>query len=297
MTNTAHKNDFTPRKNLNRTVQYRPLIARAHLFVMGFVTIYILAVPIVQSIQSFSSGDRQTGLTKLAFGLVIGAITWAVARFYLRPLSQVQYMVDSMGLKIVTSKAITQIPFSEVKSVEFSKVNTTEGWFKIHCTSGAVHKVSVLLERSEYILEAMAAFDSKLIGESDMLNYRHIAVVSDHSWFRLYSRVKSWNLLISQLIVVPIVAAVFNQFIQTKMLVSFNDTLWTRLVVFFQINLFTSFCIWILSNNVFSHLVNKRLLKEPNNLGFDKQLDTIVHTVSLFVYGALILSIAFVLNF
>jgi hypothetical protein len=139
--------------------------------------------------------------------MALPAILLLEALFLIRPLAFAKIRVEPDGLSLETIGKTVNISFSEIESVHFASVPYMGGWFRLNLASKKKYRFTVVLERSEYILEAIAAARGELISINDLEKYRRTAILSDHSWARFYGAFKAWPKLLIKFFVLPLALA------------------------------------------------------------------------------------------
>lgn len=143
---------------------------------------------------------------------------WALARFMLGPLAQASVEVRPDGATLIRFGKRIEIPFSELKAMKTSSVPYLGGWFTLCLKSGKRYKFTVVLERSDLLLDAVGAARPDLYAAKRVLNYRRTAVFADQSWARLYEKARAWPSLLFKYLVVPAVVGAFVIPLATKFL-------------------------------------------------------------------------------
>jgi len=104
------------------------------------------------------------------------------------------FTLDRVGKRI-------EVPYSDLKAVGFSSLAYTGGWFTLKLKSGKRYKFTVVLERSDLLLDAVFAARPDICPEKKFHAYRRTSIFSDQSWSRLYERARQWFRLILKYVV------------------------------------------------------------------------------------------------
>lgn len=192
MSQAAQKLPFVPRPDLQRTLSYRVHVKWAYY--AQFVVMALLAMlfsPILWTI--IAHGGTTFDFVALGIGATFIGFVFAQAHFLLRPLAFSKVTVRPDSLTIDRIGQIIEIPYSEIRNVRFLFIPFGGGGFKLDLKNGKSYAFTVVLERSEYILDAVSAFDPQLLPFEKMANYRRLAILADHGWTRYYDQMKSWK--------------------------------------------------------------------------------------------------------
>ena len=217
MGNTAKKLEVPKRNFLSRTIGYRNhlkggyYIFNAYLSVLALTSGYFL-------FQSLMQGNFDQALQDGAwFGLFLFVpILFSV--FVFRRMIKTQVQVESTYLVIQKPQKVLKVPYNKIQSIRFATLPAIGGWFKLQMKSGKSHRFSVLLERSDYILESIAAFDGQLISDENYTKYHSHLITSDHSWARVYNM--SLKKVVLGLFVFPLLSVLF--FLVPKVIMGFE---------------------------------------------------------------------------
>lgn len=195
MSNAAQKETFVPRSNLQRTLKYRP-----HLKWQYYATMALASVLTIGSFLVYGADQSELRTQTLIASAFLFLQSW----FLIRPLAfmSVQVFLDKL---IVDKKGVrTEIKYSDILDVKFSYVPYLGGWFSI-ITAEKNYKFTAVLERSEYVLEAIASFNPNLIPVSNLESYRRTSISVDHSWSYMTDKLTNWKHLVLKYAVMPIV--------------------------------------------------------------------------------------------
>lgn len=188
MGSPALNETFVPRNHLQRTLAYWPHVRWSYYFGMALASI----VTLVALLGWLTAPPMSAAafFTLILWQSPIPLLTFAVPWFLLRPLAFTKVKVFADHLEIERLGRHITIPFSNIERVRFSHVSNLGGWFQLQTTQGKF-RFTVVLERSEYILESLASFNPHLIPIKDLEDYRRTALVCDHNWAHLYEHVRT----------------------------------------------------------------------------------------------------------
>jgi len=203
MSNTA----FQARGNLSRTLTYRPHLRASYYGLLAFAVVAALLV-IGLALAAYINNNEDVALMIALGGALAPLLLVIEAHFFVRPLAFVKIKVHQHGLTMESPDKVTEVPFEDVATIEFSHVPYVGGWFKLKMKSGEAHRFTVVLERSEYILEMLAAAKPGIVDTAEMMRYRRTAVLADHSWGRVSEKMKNRMGLALKYLGLPVVLTV-----------------------------------------------------------------------------------------
>jgi len=190
MSNAAEKIEFEPRLHLQRSLEYRPHVKWMYYCSLVFMSLFAFLVASF-TVSEFAAGNIEFSFGVGFFGLFISAILYMQNRFIIRPLAFSKVHVNSDGIILERLGEEILIYFDEIEGIDFAEIKSLGGWFKVKLVSGESYRFTVVLERSEYVLEAIAAANSHIVSSEALENYRLTSIAADHSWARLYSLFRS----------------------------------------------------------------------------------------------------------
>lgn len=202
MSNTA----FQARGNLSRTLTYRPHLRASYYGLLAFSAVSALVV-VGMALIAFINGTPDLALMVGLGGSLAPIVLFIEAHFFVHPLAFVKIKVHQHGITMEEQVKVTEISFNDVESIKFSHVPYVGGWFKLMMKNGQIHRFTVVLERSEYILEMLAAAKPGIVNAEEMLKYRRTAVLADHSWGRVTDKMKNHKGLLLKYLVTPALLA------------------------------------------------------------------------------------------
>ena len=106
--------------------------------------------------------------------------------FFYWPMAISKIQVFEDRILITRGKKEIIIPFLNIASLEFPKNKSMTGWFKIILKDKNTYRFSILLERVDYILDAIYRFNSNLLEENEFKKNRTNLILSEHNVSRLY---------------------------------------------------------------------------------------------------------------
>lgn len=272
-TSTTDQNqpEFVPRANLQRTLTYRNYM-RWVFYTLTSLSGFLLLGTIYLLILTQSSG-LSWGLGLFVFSLMLGALAW----FLVRPLTQTQVHVFRDRLEIERLGPVEVIPYESITQIELTHIPFLTGWFLIKSQVKNL-KITVVLERSDYIIESIAAARPELIPISEVEAFRKTAIAVDHIWAAFSDRFSNARLLFYKYALSPLLAinlVVLYAFI-SEIPFAF-EKLGYLVVGVYAFVLMVALVFWWISSLV--HIVHTadKLKKNPNyrirDLAFEKKMD------------------------
>jgi len=206
MSNLARKIEFAPRSDLRRTLKYQPHLKwfyKSILAIDGFLWFAVLATITPDMLKA----SPLTALMTIGLVSIFPAVIFLLVWFQIRPLALTTIEVFRDSLEIDIGGKKSKVSYQDIKQLEFFHIPSLGGWFRISTPNGK-YQFTVVLERSEYILESIMSFDRDLVPAERLESYRKTALQSDHSWAFFYSLLRSMRKeILSQYLVVPAIAA------------------------------------------------------------------------------------------
>jgi|GEM_PF-3777950 len=124
--------------------------------------------------------------------------------WFLRQMAFARVHVTNAGLTVNGPRRSFDISFAEVDALKFRYLPFVGGWFTLILRDGVKHRISTWLERSDYILDALAMAQPTLVSASDLAHYRRAAIVIDHSAARMEQFFSDLRMLALMQIVFPL---------------------------------------------------------------------------------------------
>lgn len=198
---------FQIRSNLSRTIGYRPHLRTAYYTMLALAG---LSVSLVSGLAALAylNDSEEVALVVAVAGALVPLGFLLQARLVFKPMAFLKIHVHQAGLTLENPDRTTELPFNEVKNIEFSHLPYLGGWFTLNMNSGDRHRFNVGLERSEYILEMLASARADIVDTMKLLNYRRTAVLVDHSWARSVEHFGQYKQWLFKYLAVPLVAMI-----------------------------------------------------------------------------------------
>jgi len=280
---------FTPRANLKRILKYRPHLRWLYYMLLIF-SAALLAYFIYHFIDAYQKDQLPLNPATWFLGCVVPVILFIEGRFLVKPVafSVIQVMPDRVLIEQGGKK--TEILFKDIEKVKVSYVRSTAGVFSLILADNKIHRFTVALERSEYILEAVTSYNPSLLATRHMAAYRREAIAADHGWARVHERFKNWKgHLLRNLLLPAAVAGLVSYFAPYAW--NLNPISLSILVFFFNFILGTF--ILVLCDLFMAHRTKKILRKNPQavirDMIYEKKFyfrASIIH-IALFICGGI----------
>ena len=167
-----------------------------------------------------------------------------IRRFFFKPLATSIVDVFKDKVRVKNNRKEYEVLFSDIKQVKF-KVTFIGGWISLITHSGKKFRFTSVLERPEYLVQALYDYNKDFINENKFKHYIETLVSFDHFQARIYSFFKKEKKYIGSIIFfIPPVLGVLACYLVQKSKFFIYD----KLSYFFET---TSFVILIVTVVVF----------------------------------------------
>jgi hypothetical protein len=262
-----------------RILKYRPHLKWIYYAVL-WTAVILFTANIIFSGFLFLNDSATIGMGTLLFGIFIAVLLWAEARYLLRPMAFAEVKVYSDRVVVDRVGKLFEILYSNIEKVNLAKVSYVGGWFtlvlKTPVEGKKKLKFTVVLERSDYVLDAIHKHSPALFAESSLESYRRTAVYSDHSWGRIYANAAAWPLILLKYLVIPGVAG-YVAFLTGKK---------APMILAPAGMLIFAYLVFIGEEFILGYRLRKRLKNNAQDLVRDVKDEQGVMTKGLYVYGA-----------
>ncbi len=203
-----------------RILEYRTQVKLASAsckFLSYFCFTFLLAM-----VVAYFFADQKDQKNNFLLASIIGGISWLVLYleylFLLKPLASSKIQVYEDKIIILKGKKETTIPFEEIIEIESSVNKNIGGWFKLVLKDKKTYRFTVVLERLEYILEALIEFNSDLMEKEKYIKLRKKIILLDHGQARSYEMLGKKYRLITffELVVFPFIFCIFLYYKQSS---------------------------------------------------------------------------------
>lgn len=288
MSSLATKEEFKPRQGLQRSLTYRPQVRWAYYVnfaIAAYSAIYLLSFGFLNLAMDWQFA------TYLAVTLWFPLAHFAITKYLLGPSAFSTVHIEESRLVIEKSGIEEILPFADVVAVSFYMKTHFGGWFSLKMKDNKSHRFTVVLERSEYILEALANFNKNLIPEDTLVKYRASAILADHAWAYI-NDTKKYSVII-KFLAIPVCIALFY----SAFSVATNDTFYgvaMRFLVVFELVFLFNLVICCIFTAIFSRRLlnhNQELLQaNPNHTKRDMEFETKLHKEENLLHYAFLIS-------
>lgn len=124
--------------------------------------------------------------------------------WFLRKHAFARVFVTNSGLTVERPGGPIEIPFHQVEAVSFFHLPLAGGWFTLSMRDGRKHRFSSFLERSDYVLDALAIAQPTLVPTARLAEYRRSAIVADHVLARMERAFSDWPSLVLMQLALPL---------------------------------------------------------------------------------------------
>ncbi|UYL07663.1 hypothetical protein B9G69_011455 [Bdellovibrio sp. SKB1291214] len=276
---------FSPRVGLKRTLSDRTLLKVIYYLLFPLSLAFLLPfVPMI--IISFEEGAPLSALSFIALALPMPAILMFQAFSFFKPLSFTQVSIFPDRLQMVgKDKKLIEVPFSDIKEVKLSHLPYQGGSFTLVMKDGQSYKFTVILERSEYVLEAISSFNPELLPPQSFELYRRTAICADHNYTRINDALKNWRILVVKYLLLPVIVSVAVLFLAPYVgrLSAAED--WDNVFRAITIvNLVLGVACFLIAALYITGVTNKALVAEPNNARRNMVMEGKVYLIANLVH-------------
>jgi len=204
MDNTAHN---LQQPHIERALEYRPQLRWLYYLLLASAPlIFILCA--LNAYSSLGRGNMVLGLSWALFSLLIPFSHFMIARLWLKPMAFTKVVVTGHGITLDQNGVITEIAFHQVSRVRLSFLPFVGGWFVLQMRDGRKFLFTTGLERSDYLVDALAMAQPTLVPSQELADYRRASIVVDHAFARLQAAFADWKSLALMEAGLPLVLSV-----------------------------------------------------------------------------------------
>ena len=263
---------FHPRENLKRTLTYGAHSKASYQFALGLAFFFFIAgcIDIVQIYE-----QTKTNWAPIAFGdFAIAIAVFYQAYFVARPLAHSKVFVRPDGVLIELDHKNSEFYFSDIKSLQFAGIPYVVGWLRVELNDGRIFKFIPGLERREYILEAIASANPKLVENEELMDMRTQLILSDHAFARLSASMETWPKMLGKMLILSVAAALISKLIEARFVGPYDFAQFGSLLSF----VIVSYCIlkftdFTLTNLILGMQRHQALQKDPTAIRRDMVLE------------------------
>ena len=195
---------------LPRILKYRKQIKIAD-FVIKYYSFFSLLISFISlTLFLFLPNTDEAKHMSYLWTAIDSWLAWLILHlahlFFFKPLVLSKIQVYKDKIFISQGKKEITIPFNEVKKIKSIVIYNCGGWFTIILKNKKKYRFTGVLERSDYILDALIQFNPKLMEKEKYEKLREQLILGDHGLARLYELFKRKYRLItlSTLFLLPI---------------------------------------------------------------------------------------------
>ncbi|WP_413581931.1 hypothetical protein [Bdellovibrio sp. HCB288] len=257
---------FSPRTGLKRTLSDRALLKLFYYLLIPVALAFVLPfVPMI--LMAIEDGTPLTAISFVALALPMPAIILFQAFSFFKPLafSQVTIFPDRLQM-LGKGKKNIEVNFADIKEVKLSHLPYQGGSFTLVMKDETKYRFTVILERSEYVLEAISSFNPDLLPASSFETYRRTAICADHNYTRINDALKNWRMLVVKYMLLPVIISVVVLLLAPYLgHVSITDDLDNVFRKVTLVNLILGVACFLIPALYITGLTNQALVKDPNN--------------------------------
>jgi hypothetical protein len=276
---------FSPRVGLKRTLSDRTLLKVIYYLLIPLSLAFVLPfVPMVM--MAFEEGAPISALSFIALAIPMPAILLFQAFSFFRPLAFTQVSIFPDRLQMVgKDKQPVEVAFADIKEVKLSHLPYQGGSFTLLMKDGKSYKFTVILERSEYVLEAISSFNAELLPPQSFETYRRTAICADHNYTRINDALKNWRILVVKYILLPVIVSVAVLFLAPYLgqlsVTEDLDSVFRSITI---VNLVLGVACFLLGALYITGVTNKALIAEPNNARRNMVMEGKVYLVANIIH-------------
>ncbi|QDK45968.1 hypothetical protein DOM22_12805 [Bdellovibrio sp. ZAP7] len=276
---------FSPRVGLKRTLSDRALLKVFYYLLFPLALAFVLPyVPMV--LMAIEEGSILTAVSFLVLALPMPAILLFQAFSFFKPLafSNVAIFPDRLQMTGKDKKSI-EVPFADIKEVKLSHLPYQGGSFVIVMNDGKQYKFTVILERSEYVLEAISSYNPQLLPPESFELYRRTAICADHNYTRINDALKNWRILVVKYLLLPVIVSVavvlLAPYLGRLSITEALDNVFRSITI---VNLVLGVACFLIAALWITGITNRALIREPNNARRDMVMEGKVYLVASIVH-------------
>lgn len=182
-------------QEIHRSLEYRPIWRWAFYLLLASAPLLAL-IGWINAFALIRQDRFELAMAFSVFGLLVPSCHAWIAWFWLRPFAFTRVRITNRGLTLKRFGEATEIPFFRVRSLKFSFLPYLGGWFTLEMHDGREYRFTVGLERSDYLLDALAIAQPTLMPTAELARFRRICIVTDHAFARLQTALADWSSLL-----------------------------------------------------------------------------------------------------
>lgn len=178
---------FQIRKELKRELTYRLQTRHA---ARGALMLWVLcSLPmLIVGGQMLSVGQNIGGGIAIGITLILFVGIYMLIR-HLHHNRVESVNIDGERIEVKLGGQTDHFNVGDVKSITLPE---NSGLVLVRLNDGREFSFSIMLERPDYLLDALIQKDRSLVAGQSFLEFRLAAIFADHSWARLYDQFRNW---------------------------------------------------------------------------------------------------------
>lgn len=208
--------------------------------------------------------------------------------WFLRKPAFSRVFVSNSAIRVESLGETVEIPFFQVEGVAFTFIPFLGGWFTLKIRDGKKHRFSCFLERTDYVLDALAIAQPTLVSSATIARYRRAAIVVDHVFARMEASFGNGRVLILMQILLPLVVTM-----ALSVALGVRDA-FPALLIFASVGLLNgivTIVIWTLSELLEMFRKDAELLENPLNplrdMGRERTARKVARVIHIFAVSLL----------
>lgn len=124
--------------------------------------------------------------------------------WFLRRSAFARLFVTNSALTIDGPGGTVEIPFHQLASLQFFGLPFVGGCYVLTLQNGKKFYLTSLIERADYVLDAIAIAQPTLVASERLETFRRNAIVADHFYARMEGSFANWRMLFAMQIILPL---------------------------------------------------------------------------------------------
>lgn len=216
---------------------HRVLTTRAHFKIMNGALMAITGPWVIFGLVSLASygmsGNTLAVTISIWAGIALPLGLFLLAFIFGRPIADTMVTIETDHLVVKRLNKEDKLNYSNIQTVKFSFIPYSGGWMRIITKDGKSFSFTAALERSEYILDAILAYDPKIVDLDACASYRRTAIYYDHSWARMIANFSNRNRFIVKyglsILMFPVAFFLTRQFVYQESPPNLYQMIWAFL--------------------------------------------------------------------
>ena len=105
--------------------------------------------------------------------------------WFLRRQAFAQIFVTNAGIRIDGPGGLREVPFHKVRCASVFHISFVGGWLTLELQDGSRFRFTSMIERPDYILDALTMAQPTVIPADKLESYRRSVIVADHLMARM----------------------------------------------------------------------------------------------------------------